>query len=655
MTASITSAASGSSPEKAGARHLTHPKYRPDIDGLRAVAVLSVIGFHAFPRTIPGGYVGVDIFFVISGFLISTIIFRSLEENRFSYAEFYARRIRRIFPALILVLAACLICGWFGIPNDYKQLGRHVAAGAGFVSNFALWKDSGYFDAAAEQKPLLHLWSLGVEEQFYIIWPLLLGLVWKRKFNFLKITLLVLCCSFLVNVYTVRSQPSAAFYSPLSRFWELMIGGILAYLTLHKPHLLPKKRNWVSAAGLLLILSCLFILDPESAFPGWWALLPTVGAFLVMTAGPDAWVNRKILGNHSMVWIGLISYPLYLWHWPALFLFRELFPTEYLTHFEWGLGRACAIGISILLSWLTYRMVEIPIRSGNPTRSRTYALAGAMALVAVAGGVTYKTNGFASRLSPQLAGILGLDYTSESSMAYRLKTCFLEANQQAADFRNCTSYPPGKPASNVLLWGDSLAAHLYPGIESTIGSSSEITQFTSSFCPPYAGYVSKGEPHCKEVNDYVMEWVARNKPDRVILAGMWSEHRWDSIGEKLMGDTVRQLKLRGVGRIDLVGPAPVWRRSLPAELFFYTRLKKTNSAIPDRMSYGLDDSIPALDVSMREFAKEAGINYLSPYSILCDPDGCLTRVGDTPDKITAWDRVHWTIAASRYVVSRFTN
>ena len=654
MTASTTSVAGATSPVRAEAHHLTHPKYRPDIDGLRALAVLSVIGFHAFPRSIPGGYVGVDIFFVISGFLISTIIFRSLEEGRFSYAEFYARRIRRIFPALILVLAACLICGWFGIPNDYRQLGKHVAAGAGFVSNFALWNDSGYFDAAADQKPLLHLWSLGIEEQFYIIWPLLLGLVWKRKYNFLTITLLILCSSFLVNIYTIHTQPDAAFYSPLSRFWELMIGGILAYLTLHKPHLLPKKTNWLSAAGLLMILPCVLFLDKESAFPGWWALLPTVGAFLVLTAGPEAWLNRKLLANHWMVWVGLISYPLYLWHWPALYLFRELFPTQSLTHFEWGLGRACTIGVAVLLSWLTYKMVEVPIRSGNPRRSRTYVLAGSLALIALAGGVTYKTNGFAYRLSPQLAGILNMDYTDESSIGYRLKTCFLEANQDETNFRNCTSYPSGKPVNDVLLWGDSLAAHLYPGIQSVIGSSSKLTQFTSSFCPPFVGYVSKGEPHCKEINDYVMAWIAREKPDRVVLGGMWSEHRWNPTGEKLLGDTVRQLKLLGVRRIDLVGPAPVWRRSLPAELFFYTRLGKAQSAIPERMSYGLDSSIPDLDVSMREFAKEVGINYFSPYAILCDPDGCLTRVGDTPDEITAWDRVHFTVAASRYVVSHFT-
>lgn len=202
--------------------------------------------------------------------------------------------------------------------------------------------------------------------------------------------------------------------------------------------------------------------------------------------------------------------------------------------------------------------------------------------------------------------------------------------------------------------GDSQAAQLYPGIQSAIGSKSEVTQFTSSFCPPFIGYASKGEPHCKEINDYVLEWMAKNKPDRVILGEMWSEHHWNQNGPKLLGDTVRQMRLLGVRRMDLVGTAPVWKRTLPTELFYYTRQNKAQSAIPERMSYGLDSSIPDLDVSMQKFAKDVGINYISLFAILRDSEGCLTMVGNTPDEITAGDRVHLTTTASRYVVSHFT-
>jgi len=209
----------------AGARQpdshqLTHPGYRPDIDGLRALGVLLVVIFHAFPRTLPGGFAGVDIFFVVSGYLISTIIFENLEKGSFSFVEFYSRRIRRIFPALIVVLATGSILGWFVLLTDeYKRLGLHIVSGAGFVSNFVLWSEAGYFDGDAYTKPFLHLWSLGIEEQFYIVWPVLLGTVWQRKHHFLGITVSIAALSFVANLYLVHSNPVAAFYSPWSRFW----------------------------------------------------------------------------------------------------------------------------------------------------------------------------------------------------------------------------------------------------------------------------------------------------------------------------------------------------------------------------------------------------------------------------------------------------
>jgi len=285
---------------------LTQPSYRADIDGLRAIAVLSVVIYHAFPSALRGGFIGVDIFFVISGFLISGIIFDSLERNRFGFLEFYARRVRRIFPALILVLITCLAFGWsLLLANEYQALGKHVAGGATFVSNFTLWSESGYFDAAAPSKPLLHLWSLGIEEQFYLCWPLLLWLAYRNHKNFLALTLLIALASYAINIRTVYSNPVAAFYSPLSRFWELMIGGILAYLVLHKPQYVSKHSGVQSLTGLLLIATALFVLRDNSKFPGWWALLPTVGTFLVLSALPTAWFNRHVLSNRVLVWVGL--------------------------------------------------------------------------------------------------------------------------------------------------------------------------------------------------------------------------------------------------------------------------------------------------------------------------------------------------------------
>ena len=300
----------------------------PDIDGLRAIAVLSVVGYHASPLWFKGGFIGVDIFFVISGFLISTIIFENLRGGTFSLVDFYGRRIDRIFPALIIVLTACFVAGWLLLlPDEYKQLGRHIAGGAGFVSNFILWNESGYFDNAASTKPLLHLWSLGIEEQFYIVWPVFLWALWKGNLNWLAAVLTLAAVSFVLNVRDVHSDPVAAFYSPQTRFWELLVGSSLAYLTLYEGETIRafrrrcesligqpsfadlsdrhQLRNVQALLGMAAIISGVVLITRDSPFPGTWALLPTFGAALVIAAGSKAWFNRAILANPVLVWLAL--------------------------------------------------------------------------------------------------------------------------------------------------------------------------------------------------------------------------------------------------------------------------------------------------------------------------------------------------------------
>ena len=209
----------------------TATQYRPDIDGLRAIAVLAVVAYHAFPAVFKGGFIGVDIFFVISGYLISTILFVDFSKGSFSFSNFYSRRIRRIFPVLILVLFSCFIFGWFVLTaEEYRQLGKHIAAGAGFISNITFWNEAGYFDNAADTKPLLHLWSLGIEEQFYIIWPLILWIVWKSRFSLPGLIILVGTTSFFLNMFGVNHDLVSTFYSPQTRFWELLSGSLLAWV-----------------------------------------------------------------------------------------------------------------------------------------------------------------------------------------------------------------------------------------------------------------------------------------------------------------------------------------------------------------------------------------------------------------------------------------
>ena len=389
--------------------------YRPDIDGLRGVAVLAVVGFHAYPDYFPGGFVGVDVFFVISGFLISSIILRQLRRSRFTLADFYARRIRRIFPALLIVLVACLIFGWFALlPDELEHLGKHTAAAATFVSNFALWRESGYFDRAAELKPLLHLWSLGIEEQFYLVWPMLLLLLWKRRHN-LAITIAFLTtASFALSVAIGQEKQIANFYFPFSRFWELGLGCLLAVVKespgsmtqwlreevrwFSKDHAqAPGRRDlslpsWAHSVlpvvGIGLIGAAIFLFDRHTTFPGWATLLPTVGAMCVIWARGDSWFQRRIVACAGLVLIGVISYPLYLWHWPLL---------SFAAILESGTPessvRVAAVLLSFVLAWLTFKFFEHPIRARRSTRV-TWTLAGALAIFGAVGLALYRGVGF---------------------------------------------------------------------------------------------------------------------------------------------------------------------------------------------------------------------------------------------------------------------
>lgn len=381
----------------------SHLSYRPDIDGLRAIAVLAVVIFHAFPKTLAGGFIGVDIFFVLSGYLISTILFRSLDAGQFSLLDFYVRRTKRIFPALLLVLVSCLGLGWFALLSDeYQQLGKHVAAGAGFVANLVLWSEAGYFDVSADLKPLLHLWSLGIEEQFYLVWPILLWLAWQKRWPIFGLIAALGALSFGWNVYGVQHDAVATFYAPYTRFWELLAGSALAWLTLYRhPQALAlglkieasilsalgchkaadgsRLSNGLSVLGLGLLLVGFWCINKETIFPGWWALMPVLATVLMITAGQKAWVNRVVLSNKVAVWFGLISYPLYLWHWPLL-SFLRIFEGN-----ESDKKTAIAVLMALVLAYLTYRFVERPLRFGRQGQAKVFILVALMAVVGLTG------------------------------------------------------------------------------------------------------------------------------------------------------------------------------------------------------------------------------------------------------------------------------
>lgn len=454
--------------------HLSHPKYRPDIDGLRAIAIVSVVVFHAFPGALPGGFIGVDIFFVISGFLISTILFENLGKGTFSFAEFYARRVRRLFPALFVVLTTTYAMGWFSLlADEYRQFGRHVAAGAGFVSNLVLWSESGYFDTTAETKPLLHLWSLGIEEQYYLIWPLLVYGAWKRRLPLPAVVLAFLLLSFLRNVLTVRHDVVAAFYSPGTRFWELLSGSFLASLHTNTPRVDARTvlrpgtlqiigRHLSSALGLGLFAIGFTRIDARAAFPGFWACLPVLGASLIIVAGPTSWLNRHILSHRALVAIGLISYPLYLWHWPILSFLRIV---EGQTP---GLAvRVLAVSVSMILALLTYRLVEKKIRNGRYEPAKTAGLVALVGLIALVGYQTHRRDGYKAREVNALNASLTTGWDG-GDHGYPVSGCGIPDEATRKLFLACAM--DRRPTVRYALLGDSKAQSLFPGLVRTSDS-----------------------------------------------------------------------------------------------------------------------------------------------------------------------------------------
>jgi peptidoglycan/LPS O-acetylase OafA/YrhL len=476
-------------------KELVHPKYRPDIDGLRALAVLSVVGFHAFPGFFPGGFIGVDVFFVISGFLISKIIFESLEKDQFSFSGFYGRRIRRIFPALIVVLFACFIAGWIDlIPEEFEQLGKHMVGGATFVSNLMLWSEAGYFDFSSESKPLLHLWSLGIEEQFYIFWPLILWFGFKRRFHFLWPIIVLGIASFALNIVTLDLHlRTAVFYNPLTRFWELFLGSGLAYASWKKTQLPSSfafiNSNVRSIIGLALLGLGFVLIKKESEFPGWWALLPTLGAMFVLSADAHSWINRTLFFNRILVWFGVISFPLYLWHWPLLafpFILSDGVPPTKI--------RAIAVVLAIILAWLTYRLIEKPLRFGNHPQAKTRGLIIVMALVGTLGLATYLKQGFPQRMNPQFQVIAEQFKRSDESSSQ----CIAKYVGGGNSF--CRIKKIDSPAT-AAIFGDSHAGHFYWGLADYIEKKGgNLINLGAGGCPPFLGILKEIHPNIDNIN-----------------------------------------------------------------------------------------------------------------------------------------------------------
>jgi peptidoglycan/LPS O-acetylase OafA/YrhL len=598
-----------------------HLAYRRDIDGLRAVAVLAVVLFHAFPALLPGGFIGVDIFFVISGFLISGILLADLQRGDFRFSRFYARRVKRIFPALVLVMAACLAFGWLALfPDEYKQLGKHVVGGASFAANLFYWAQVGYFDTAAETKPLLHLWSLGIEEQFYILWPAVLLLAWKRRLNLLALTAAVALLSFLLNVLGVSHHASATFYSPASRAWELLLGAALACVQLRSGSATPPAKfapNVLAGAGVALLALGLALVTRERHFPGWLALLPACGALLVIGAGPQAWFNRVVLSNRLMVWVGLISYPLYLWHWPLL-----SFANIVESHTPAPAIRAGAVALAVLLAWLTWRLLELPLRFGAG-RARVAVLCILMAVAAGVGAALYAGDGLPARaaiaenLANQKALVLVEDVVNATACKQRYGFATL--------YEYCLLAQVDKDPTVVLV-GDSHAYHVVAGLTQYYGGIGDNLLMLGTR-HPYWGLPPGDDPY-QNVTQKMLE-LALDTPS--VKTVVFSTHVRFSNGTPALTNAARETFRRFLA----AGKHVIFMDDVPMLNFdprsCIKRAGVASSATRSRCAMAraeFDQQSPEHEAILKQFAREfPQVEWFQAAPALCDAAWCHAMIG----------------------------
>ncbi|MBN8807525.1 MAG: acyltransferase [Sphingomonas sp.] len=629
------------------------PGYRPDIDGLRTIAVLPVVLFHAGLAGFGGGYVGVDVFFVISGFLITGILLRDIDRDSYSIANFYRRRIRRIFPALVAVVLTCLVLGWLVLtPEEYEKLGLSAVAVAAFVSNFYFWKSADYFDNAQAIRPLLHTWSLAVEEQFYIFFPPLFALLAKKRRTWVVPVLATIAvASLAIAAVLVYRKPSAAFYLPVTRTWELMLGSLLA---IAPPTIGGRRtRSLAGMVGLLLILVPVFLFTSHTVFPGVSALPPVLGAALIIWSGAAEHVPTvaRLLGTAPMTFIGRISYSLYLWHVPV-FAFAV-----YLTGAEMGLGLAAGmIALSFVLAWASYRWIEMPFRIARAERRWSPVTAGliGMAVVLAVSGVVATTHGLPSRLGPR--GAMLVDAARDKDRVHR--ECLSVGDTIVEPANACRLGTPGVTPT-ALLWGDSHAMVTATALEAAAQARHGAFLFAATAdCPVGIGFAidtgtekalteTPSYRFCARYNAEMLRIALATPSIRdVVLSSRWTNWR---IGEpanpaeskvdiRLRDDTGVATSVAGNAtifergfrklvdtlvaagkRVTIVGPLPEPAFNVPQRLFV-EQFGMAGSASPIKLADYRRRHQNILAIFAR--IRRPGVTFVWPTDTLCQRDLC---------------------------------
>lgn len=620
-----------------GRHHHQGLRYRPEIDGLRALAVLSVIFFHAGFQLFRGGFIGVDIFFVISGYLITTIILAELENGGFSLLNFYERRARRILPALYVVMAVCLPVAWLWLmPSDLEEFLNSAMAVLVFASNIFFWHQSDYFDVATELKPLLHTWSLGIEEQFYVLFPI--GLLWAWRLGRKKVVGLLAIVSLLslgLAHHGAHSHPTAAFFLLPTRGWELAMGALIAFYLEGKEraHFPWALYQTFSLVGLGLITYGVLALSKETAFPGLSALIPTVGAgLLILFASPETLVGRFLM-NRVLVGVGLVSYSAYLWHHPLLAFARHRSLTE-----PNEVVVISLVGLTFALAYLTWRYVEMPFRRKEivPTsRLWRYALASAIVMAVSTASLKLTVSDPRS------------DIASNMEKLYRFHTCFLGQSQTFETLlqNDChlaksstlpvNSRQPGL-SRRYVLFGDSVAAHLYPGLVSVAGEPA-IIQLTAGVCKAVR---SERDQRCNDFYDwFVNDYVPNNRTDTIIISSDWlSEYK--RVGENTFRERLWALfeKLKG-HRVVVYSQAA----SLSVDMRRYAhKLRTFSMEVPEDLTVDTEN-LAAVNATLREETAQFGFDFIDISQLFSSRDQCVVA---NHGVFYFWDKLHLTLAGS---------
>jgi peptidoglycan/LPS O-acetylase OafA/YrhL len=646
-------------------------KYRPDIDGLRALAIVPVVFYHANVAFFSGGFVGVDVFFVISGFLITGLILFEMEAGSLSIMSFYERRIRRICPALFVVMAFCAVIGWLWMaPDAYQALGSSICAAALSASNFLFWDQSGYFDTATHEKPLLHTWSLGVEEQFYLFFPVYLLLITRLlPAARLRITFAICAASFALSVPMAYRYPVTAFFLGPTRIWELGLGALLA-MNAVPVRASSRWHNLASVGGVTLIAIAIFTYSPATVFPGAAALLPTLGTAAVIWGGAhSSSVFNTLLARPVPAFIGKISYSLYLWHFPLL-AFAKYFSVGELG----AVSRVSLVGISVGLAVLSWAYIEGPIRARvvlpNSRALFATAIASFCAMLALGGAIDL-TKGFSQRLAPDrlelLAGARDFNPDRDDCVAYDLaqvaRRAFCHLGVQA-----------GTP--RFVLWGDSHAEALRRAITEAAKHGAVTGNFAGrNGCAPILGLEPRGF-RCREINELVMSYVLSNASiDTVILSarwGLWSEgtdykpnaeKRFiveDSSGAvedsannhslfaKGLENTVARL-IAGGKSVWLIGPIPEVGYNVPKSLYLQKVGFDNDIRIaPTTLEFSKREQF--IFSTFRALEERFPIKVIWPHEAMCDANECRVEVEGRP---LYSDGHHLSVTGARYIAPQF--